>query len=190
MFGNRALYSRADEPDLVLTKSWEWGIVPFEAKFPLVRDNSLSLNSGLGIGYTSFRLDGNYAFRKLNNITAVLPPDDDTPYSQSRLRYFHLRIPAVIEWQTYSANHGPIFVSLGGEAEIRWDIKAKVKYEGYKHENTLGRNLNVNPVGVNLLVQAGYGCMGLYARYSMVQLFENNKGPELYPFSLGMAWYW
>ncbi|KAA6343478.1 hypothetical protein EZS27_008844 [termite gut metagenome] len=190
MFGDKALYSRTNEPDLVLTKSWEWGIVPFEAKFPLTRDNSLSLNSGLGIGYTSFRMDGNYAFRKINSVTAVLPPGGGASYSQSRLRYYHFRIPAVFEWQKYSNYHGPIFLSLGGEVEIRWSIKSKVKYEGNKHENTLSKDLNVNPIGINLLAQVGYGSLGFYTRYSMAQLFEKNKGPELYPFSIGMAWYW
>ncbi|KAA6317656.1 hypothetical protein EZS27_032222 [termite gut metagenome] len=190
MFGDKALYSRADEPDLVLTKSWEWGIVPFEAKFPLTRDNSLSLNSGLGIGYTSFRIDGNYAFRKVSSVTAILPPDEGTSYSQSRLRYYHFRIPVVFEWQKYSKSHGPVFVSLGGEAEIRRSMKAKVKYEGNKHENTLGKDLNVNPIGVNLLTQVGYGSLGFYTRYSMAQLFEKNKGPKLYPFSIGVAWHW
>ncbi|KAA6324577.1 hypothetical protein EZS27_026109 [termite gut metagenome] len=190
MFGDKALYSRANEPDLVLTKSWEWGIVPFETKFPLTRDNSLSLNSGLGIGYTSFRVDGDYVFRKVNSVTAVLPPDRGESYSQSRLRYYHFRIPAVFEWQKYSRHHGPIFLSVGGEAEIRWSVKSKVKYEGNRHENTLGKDLNVNPIGVNLLAQAGYGSLGFYTRYSMAPLFEKNKGPELYPFSIGVAWHW
>ncbi|KAA6323320.1 hypothetical protein EZS27_027227 [termite gut metagenome] len=190
MFGDRTLYSQADEPDLVLTKSWEWGIVPFDAKFPLTRDNSLSLNSGLGIGYASFRIDGNYAFCKVNDVTAILPPNGETSYSQSRLRYFHVRVPAVLEWQKYSKYHGPIFISAGGEAEIRWSVKSKVKYGGNKRENTLGKDLNVNPIGVNLLAQVGYGSLGFYTRYSMIQLFEKNKGPELYPFSMGVAWYW
>ncbi|MDR2858915.1 MAG: hypothetical protein LBV64_00775 [Mediterranea sp.] len=190
-FGNKTLYSCANEPDLVLSKSWEWGIVPFEAKFILTRDNSLSLNSGLGIGYTSFRLDGNYAFRKLNNVTVILPPNEETSYSQSRLRYCYFRLPAVLEWQKYSKhNNRPIFVSLGGEAEIRWNMKSKVKYEGDKREKTLGRNLNVNPIGVNLLAQIGCGSLGFYTRYSVIDIFEKDKGPTLYPFSVGMAWYW
>jgi hypothetical protein len=184
------LYSQADEPDLVLTKSWEWGVVPFDAKFPLTRDNSLSLNSGLGIGYTSFRIDGNYAFRKVNSITAILPSGEGRSYSQSRLYYYDVRVPAVFEWQKYSRHHGPIFVSAGGEAEIRWNMKSKVKYESNKHEYTLSKDLNVNPIGVNLLAQVGYGSLGLYTRYSVFQLFEKNKGPELYPFSMGVAWYW
>jgi hypothetical protein len=190
MLGNKTLYSRAYKPDLVLNKSWEWEIVFSERKHPLTRDNSLSLNRGLGIGYTSFRIDGNEAFYNENRVTAILPPGHGISYSQSRLRYYYFRVPVVLEWQKYSKHHGSIFLSLGGEAEIRWNMKSKVKYEGSKHEHTLSNNFNINPVGVNLLAQAGCGSLGFYTRYSLGQLFEKNKGPELYPFSIGMAWYW
>ncbi|KAA6348706.1 hypothetical protein EZS27_003850 [termite gut metagenome] len=188
-FGNRFLSGQANGPDLVMSKSWEWEITPFKTIFPLTRDNSLSLNSGLGIGYTSFRLDGNYGFRKVGTNTAILPPDEGQFYSQSRLRYNNFRIPLVLEWQKFANHRGPIFFSIGCEGEIRWKIASKVKY-GDKHEKTLNNNLNVNPIGMNLLAQAGYNHYGFYFRYSTFSLFQKNKGPELYPFSIGVCRYW
>ena len=54
----------------------------------------------------------------------------------------------------------------------------------------MGKDMYVNPVGVNLLAQAGYGDFGLYLRYSTTSLFQKDKGPEMSPYSFGIAWYW
>ena len=47
----------------------------------------------------------------------------------------------------------------------------------------------VHPVGVNLLVQAGYGSVGLYLRYSLTPFFQRDKGPEAVPYSFGLAFF-
>ena len=51
--------------------------------------------------------------------------------------------------------HGPLFFSAGLEAEIRHGAKSKAKVNG--HKKNLDSGLNVHPVGINLLAQAGYG---------------------------------
>ena len=84
--------------------------------------------------------------------------------------------------------HGPLFFSAGLEAEIRHGVKSKAKVNG--HKENLSNNLNVHPIGINLLAQAGYGDIGVYLRYSTYSLFEHKKGPELYPYSFGLCWYW
>ena len=57
-------------------------------------------------------------------------------------------------------------------------------------KETLGKGMNVHPVGINLLAQAGFGNLGFYLRYSTYGLFEKGKGPDLYPLSFGACWYW
>ena len=112
-------------------------------------------------------------------------------YTKSRLRYFYFRIPVALEWQkrfSHSNAHGPLFFSAGLEAEIRHGAKSKAKVNG--HKKNLDSDLNVHPVGINLLAQAGYGDIGVYLRYSTYSLFEHKKGPELYPYSFGLCWYW
>jgi hypothetical protein len=32
----------------------------------------------------------------------------------------------------------------------------------------------------------GYGKVTLYAQYGLNELFQHNKGPEMYPFSVGV----
>lgn len=179
-------FSKTDDVDLVSSKSWEWGINLFEGGIRLSRH--WGLTCGLGFGYTSFRLDGNYGFEEKNGITAIYPAPDNEVYRRSRLRYYHSRLPVSLEWQKKFGYKGPIFFALGAEIENRLWVRSKTIVDNDK--KTLNKDLNVRPLGINLLAQAGYNRWGLYGRLATASLFEKEKGPEFYPFSIGIQWYW
>lgn len=182
-------FSNPDNLDLKASKSWEIGFTLFEGSLPLSRDNHWGFAAGLGWGYTSFRLDGNYAFNKIDGITQIEPGGEgEAAYTRSRLRYFYFRIPVTVQWQKRFSHQGPLFFSAGPEFEIRHGVKSKVKYAG--QSRNIGNDLNVRPVGINLLAQAGYEDWGVYLRYSTYNLFQHDKGPEIYPYSFGVCWYW
>ena len=115
--------------------------------------------------------------------------DDTTPYySDSRLRHFFFRIPVQLEWQQ-RWNKSLVFFNFGPEFEIRHGVKSFSHVNGGKKQ-TVGKGMYVRPIGANLLLQAGYGNLGVYLRYSMNTLFQGGKGPEMMPYSFGIAWYW
>lgn len=179
-------FGGTDEVDLVASKSWEWGINLFEGSLKLSRN--WALTGGLGFGYTSYRIDGKKGFYRVDGKSVLMDAPEDVHFSNSRLRYYHFRLPVSVEWQEKFGHKGPLFVSLGIEPEVRTWVRSKAKLDGRKH--TLANDLNVHPVGLNLLAQAGYSDWGFYCRYSTFSLFENNKGPDITPFSFGVCWYW
>lgn len=181
-------FGTSGTPDLNVFKSWEIGANLFTTDIPLSRDRHWAATAGLGWGYRSFRLDSNAAFISVDGKTTIQPGHEETEYGESRLRYFYFRIPLSIEWQTKVNNRGPVFIAAGPEIEIRHGIKSMAKVNG--DSQTLGNGMYVRPVGVNLLLQAGYDDLGIYLRYSANTLFQKNKGPEMYPLSLGLCWYW
>lgn len=181
-------FGSSNRVSLDASESWEIGANLFTTYLPLSRDRHWGLTFGLGWGYRSFRLDGNQAFLKENGMTGIFTGDEETTYSKSRLRYFHFRIPISFEWQTRINGRGPIFFAAGPEVEIRHGIKSMAKVNG--HKETLDKSMYVHPVGINLLAQAGYGDLGFYLRYSTYGLFEKGKGPDVYPLSFGVCWYW
>lgn len=191
-FGNDFLsFNPSSHANLNAAHAWELGFTLFTGHIVLSPSKHWGATVGLGWGYRTMRLDGNHAFREIDGITQVYPgnsAEEPTEYSKSRLRYFFFRIPAAIEWQTRIGGKGPVFFSVGPEAEIRHGVKSKGKINGSKE--TFDKGLNVRPLGINLLAQAGAGNIGVYMRYSTLGLFEKNKGPELYPFSFGLNWYW
>ena len=187
-------FNPSNQVSLNTSHSWEIGANLFTTSHAFGPTKNWGFALGLGWGYRSMRLDGDYAFRDIEGVTQVIPgslePADgrSTEYSKSRLRYFYFRIPLSIEWQTRLSNRRSVFFSVGPEAEIRHGFRSKGKINGKKE--TFDKGLHGRPVGVNLLAQAGYGNLGVYTRYATYGLFEKGKGPELYPFSFGLSWYW
>jgi hypothetical protein len=168
------------------SRTWEIGINLFSGHWHISNDGHWGATTSLGWGYRSFRLDDNYAFNDINGKLVVSEGSDNNVYSESRLRYNFLRLPICVEWQTYV--RGRVFFSAGVEPEWRYRIKSKAKVNGANQ--TLGSDLYVHPIGLNALLQGGVNNIGFYARCSMTQLFEKDKGPKAYPFSFGIMWYW
>lgn len=50
----------------------------------------------------------------------------------------------------------------------------------------MGSGMNIRPVTMDFLFQAGWDWIGLYAKYSPIDLFENGKGPKVHPVSIGL----
>ncbi len=48
-------------------------------------------------------------------------------------------------------------------------------------------DFNLNPFKVDAMVRMGWGYINLFGTYSLTTLFRSAKGPELYPFSLGLT---
>ncbi len=45
----------------------------------------------------------------------------------------------------------------------------------------MGRGMNLRPVTMDFLFQAGVGCIGLYVKYYPFSLFGKDKGPIVHP---------
>ncbi|MCI1647039.1 MAG: hypothetical protein LKI39_06420 [Bacteroides sp.] len=169
------------------SKSWEWGINLFYGGIAITPNNHWGITGSFGFARSVYTLDDNYGFEKVGGITVCQPASDGINYSKSWLRYWSFRIPVSLEWQTrFGSNR--TFISAGPEFEWRTGITSRAKYDGSKH--TLSNDLNTHPLGLNLLMQAGYGCLGFTARFALTSLFEKNEGPNVYPTSIGIGLYW
>lgn len=152
------------------SKSWEWGINMFNTGVAITRDNHWGLTTTLGLARIVYKLDDNYGFEKIDGIT-VCRQADDVDYQKSWLRYW---LPPTCQpgvanqiWQP------PCFHCAGPEIEWRVGVKSRAKYDNKKH--TLSDKLNTHPLGRNLLLQAGYGCLGFNARFALTSLLKRTK---------------
>ncbi|MEJ5303586.1 MAG: outer membrane beta-barrel protein [Bacteroidales bacterium] len=48
-------------------------------------------------------------------------------------------------------------------------------------------DFNLNPFKADAMVRVGWGYINLFGTYSLTTLFRSDKGPELYPFSVGLT---
>lgn len=182
-------FDNSAKADLNLSRSWEFGFNVISLCHNFKKNPHWGLNFGVNWGYRSFSFDGNRALLKADGQTYFAEGDEENSYSSSRLRHFFFRIPITLEWQQRLGRSNKLFFNIGPEFEIRHGVKSFTHINGGKKQR-MGKDMYVNPVGVNLLAQAGYGDFGLYLRYSTTSLFQKNKGPKMSPYSFGIAWYW
>lgn len=175
------------QASLNLSQSWEFGFNILSTCHKFRGNPHWGINFGLNWGYRSFKIDGNRALLKAEDACIFAPGDEETTYGKSRLRHFFFRIPVLVEWQQKSDDK--FFLNAGAEFEIRHGVKSFTHINGGKRQ-TVGKGMYTRPVGINLPAQAGYGNLGFYLRYSMNNLFQKDKGPEVAPYAFGVAWYW
>ena len=173
-----------------LSRSWEFGFNFLSTYHNFKKNPHWGVNIGASWGYRSFNIDGDVALVKKNGQAVFSAGDEETSYSRSRLRHFFFRIPITVEWQQRLSNRGRlVFFNLGPEIELRHGVKSFTHINGGK-KTRVGKGMYVNPVGVSLLAQAGYGNLGFYLRYNTYSFFQKGKGPDVAPLSFGIAWYW
>ena len=173
-----------------LSRSWEFGFNFLSTYHNFKKNPHWGVNIGASWGYRSFNIDGDVALLKENGKAVFSAGDAETSYSRSRLRHFFFRIPITVEWQQRVSTRGRlVFFNLGPEIEIRHGVKSFTHINGGK-KTRVGKGMYVNPVGVSLLAQAGYGNLGFYLRYNTYSFFQKGKGPDVEPLSFGIAWYW
>ena len=106
-------------------------------------------------------------------------------YSTNKLTASYLILPIMLEihplydserlWLLVGAYGG---VKVGSHSKIKTTSGDKTKVKKDFHLNTLIYGLRA---------QVGSGNWGLFCNYSISTLFKKDEGPELYPFSLGVA---
>jgi len=181
--------------DLDMDRSWVVNFNFAQFSIPLIKNN-LGLVTGLGLEVN------NYFFKYKNNIqlnqTTGYIEEWDTKaefnkIKKSKFITTSLTLPLMIEFQARGAGKRLFYIAggvIGG-----WNIQAtrKVKYRvngQYEKLIKRGSDLNINVLRAGTIFQTGYrdkkgSSSGIYAKYYFTPLFENNKGPELYPFEVG-----
>lgn len=181
----------ADGIDVRSGKSFQFNLNLIDHAFQISR-TGWGVVTGVGFRWDVYRFDGNIRLQEVDGITQVLSAPDDIYYSTSRLKMTRLTIPLLLEWQKSLRHHSCFFLSGGIVAGAKIYSNSVVKYRdenGHKQKNVLGKDLNLRPITMDILLQAGYGSFGLYAMYSPFSLFEKDKGPKTCPIAIGAMIY-
>lgn len=145
-----------------------------------------------GVGITS----NNYSFK--NNISISTGSDTtmftaDTVISNDKyeLNATYLQVPVMLGFRLGNPNKKRVGLQIGAIGGYKIVSKINQKYyladNETKQKNTITDDFNFNPFKVDLVARVSFGKVGLFGKYSVTTLFEKNKAPELYPFSVGFT---
>lgn len=169
--------------------SLEYNLNFMEFSLPFSRYN-WAIVTGAGLRWNRYRLDTDAYLMEVDGITQLVPVPDDMNFKKSKLNTTSITIPVLLEWQTRKVRHRPrFFISGGVVGVVKTMSSSKVTYvneKGKSKTEKMDGGMNLRPVTMDLLFQAGVGCMGLYFKYSPIESFESGKGPKVNPISFGV----
>jgi hypothetical protein len=179
--------------DLNTGKSWNWNINVVDLGVGL-GTSYVGLATGLGFDFTYYNFEGQNGIMK-DPVTGVIVeyiPDYAGNITKSKMHTGYITAPALLEFQIPTSGRGRIYLSGGllGSAKLWSSTKIKYKVSGQKSKEKTKSDYNLSPFRWGFTVRAGYKNFGLYANYYMTTLFKSGRGPELHPFSVGLAFTW
>lgn len=147
----------------------------------------LGLVTGLGVTWNNYRFaNDNTILTHDGVLDGYFDTDPTRNYEKSKLTVAYLRIPLMLEYQTNSKMKTNSFHIAGGVVgDLRMWSHTKVKYNGSKSKDK--DDFYLNPFKVDAIAKIGWGYINLFGTYSFTSLFRSNKGPEVYPFEVGIT---
>ena len=82
------------------------------------------------------------------------------------------------------------YVSIGFIGGIRLSTKTKVVYtseKGNKRKLKENRSYGMVPIKVDYRLRVGYRGVCIWGNYSLTNMFNTNRAPELKPFAVGLG---
>lgn len=151
--------------------------------------NTIGIVTGLGMEINTYYLKRSISIEKqTNRIEPVKLYFDDN--QKSKLSSAYINIPLLFEFQVPVNNYGNRFhMAAGLTAKVRIYSYTKIKYrqDSEKVKQKTPDSYYINDISYAATLYIGYGRINLYATYDLQPLFKENKGPVVYPYSLGIA---
>ncbi|OIP01671.1 MAG: hypothetical protein AUJ98_03500 [Bacteroidetes bacterium CG2_30_33_31] len=154
--------------------------------------NKFGLVTGMGLKWNNYQFNSKNTI--LNSDSATINGIYDLTagrtYTKSKLTSLYLVVPLIFEFQTNSKHNSNSFhVGAGVIGGVRLSSHTKQLYysDGSgKNKPKVFDDFYLQPFSLDATARIGWGPLNLYANYSLVQMFRAGKGPELYPFSIGL----
>lgn len=151
--------------------------------------NNFGLVTGLGINFSNYRFDSPYILTKDEDTGQTTYYITDRSVRKNKLVTTYLNIPLLVELAVPAKGDHRFFINAGGFCGFNLGAHTKVVYNnnGNKEKDKSHSDYNIRPIQYGIMARMGYRFLKLYATYNMTSLFEAEKGPEVYPFTVGLT---
>lgn len=174
--------------ELRASKSLNININFLQYNLKLVGDK-IGLVTGMGLEFNDYRFSNNTSI--VRDAGAITEVDlSALNIEKTKLSASYLNIPLLLEFQTPQISRNRrVHMSAGliGGVKLTSHTKFVYRDSGKKYKDKVKDDFYLSPFRYGVTFRAGYRHLNLYANYYLTPMFENNKGPELYPFSIGLS---
>ncbi|MCD4773860.1 MAG: PorT family protein [Bacteroidales bacterium] len=175
-----------DIPDDINTKTINRGCDIYGMYNYPIKKSNFSFAIGFGIGIHN--MYSNTIAGVINDSTIFGEIPDSISYKKSKISVTYFDIPIEFRLKT----KGKLTIAAGFKAGYLIN-----KHSKYKGKDTEGSNIdiiqktndirNLETIRFGPTLRVGYGWFNLSAYYSLSKLFVKDKGPEIYPISVGIT---
>jgi len=191
MGSNHSLSLPSNENYMELNAGKSMGVNVNIIEYEIPFASFTGLVTGLGFEFNSYYFDGDNNIKKDANgiVVEKLLPSPDASYVKTKFRDTYITIPLLYEIQIPDGHKNPFYISAGiiGGAKIGSSTKEIIKTNGQDHTEITNGGLNILAFRYGFQARMGYRFLNLFATYYPTGLFEKGKGPELYPFNVGLV---
>ncbi len=167
-------------------KSWGLNVNFIQQSIGLVKNN-IGLVTGLGLEFNNYRFDNRQMVLSGDSTVLYAHTDTQNRYEKNKLVTTYLTVPLLMEFQIHVGERNkPIYFSLGATGSVKIGSHLKLKTDG-GNKTKKRDDFNLSPLRYGLSARVGYGALNFFANYSLQPMFEKDKGPELYPFTIGIT---
>jgi hypothetical protein len=150
----------------------------------------LGIAASVGMDWNTYRFDGNNSIVKdADGVVGPYYPYPPVSYSKSKLNTTFATLPVILEAQIpVSGSRSTINIGAGVIGALKLGSNTKVIY--YNDGKKKGKNkddFSINPLRWGATARVGYDFFQVYGTCYFTSMFEKGKGPELYPFEVGIA---
>ena len=177
--------------DLHNGKSMSVGLNFMQYSIPFQRNrNTIGAVIGASWTFYNYRTDSKYIIELDDDGNTIGRPEENRTVTKNKLATSFINIPFLFEFQIpVNKDINRFFISAGPYAGFLVKGHTKVVYEdnGTKSKEKYKGDLNLNPFQYGVMVRFGYRWIKFYATYNFSGLYMKDKGPELYPYTIGLT---
>ena len=143
--------------------------------------------TGLGIEWNTYAFRNNSALFATTDTTFTIE-DTTFNYTKNKLHATYLTVPLMLEFNSSTKYNKNFHFAAGvvGALKLGSNWKRRFEDEGKEMRLKTRDDYNLNVFKYSAMARVGYGDVTFFASYSLNSLFETNRGPEVYPFTLGI----
>ncbi len=177
------------ENDLLRSNILNLNILQYSKGFQQTR-NTIGLVTGIGLSLQSYRLNNSTTIALDENRNVIPKTLIFDSNQKSKLSSVYLEVPLLVEFQipvSHYANR--LYFSAGITGAKRLESHTKVKYrkDGKREKLKSPGDYSIRDYKVAGTFRMGYRWINLFASCDLLPLFEDRRGPVLYPFSFGLT---
>ncbi len=174
--------------DLNYGKSLNFQLNPWEKDIHIYK-NYVNLVIGLGFEWSQYEFSNKTRLNADSSYTyGTIDSTNTLSYKKNRFKTTFVNVPLLLEFNTNKDPKKAFHVAIGaiGGYKLGSRTRQVVEFQGNTIRYIKKDDYNLNPFRVNAHASIGYHNFTVYADYALNSLFENGKGPELYPFTIGV----